>query len=343
MKIRTCIDALMRWSISRVGRPSPASGSDPISISEPPINIPSSIDDEHTRKLVAAVRFPLNSAYGINIHELQNVYEYVLKESTSAGFKGKPHSLLMSRLGIDGKVARYMFGNDAFKGNEKQLAEFAARTANMASEIFGCKLYEDRNGIVAMYRGEKLFGIESGAVVSRYTKGIPADFAETLEAMHTISPLQFQIGTPRLLNLRHSADAQGDDAVGYFLDCVVWYSSLGGRGASGHLIDLSTYSQNTPKATVRARVKSTKLPLTESVYRQGIYICQSADNPVISLKELLVPVVISSREYTNLFANPYGPARVTENVRNMLTSRLESFYAGQEPNLSEQLSEYQLN
>lgn len=322
MKVRVCIESLLRWAVNRVGMPEGATQLSEKRVHAPIARIPEIFPNNNVRTLVAIARYPLESDYGISIHHLWRAYETVLA-NVSNGETEAVYLQYAKALGLKPGIAKYFFGS---RNNSlgSQAAEAALKVAEIGHFIYGAKRLDDSPNAVRT-GSDVLFGIVNNHVVSKFTKGLFA-----VEAGHQDCVYQPMIGlavveSPRILNLYE--DAEGDEAVLYILDTAVWLAKLGLGGITDRDLDLAIRSTVIGESgRVRAREREERSQLTEEMYDQGLHAIWHTDDPKRALKHLLVPLVISASEYMRDFTNPYVDTAPTPALREKLAESLGALY-----------------
>ena len=338
MELRSCINALMRWAISRLGEPGRYTTQPPREVFAPSPTIPSVYSQDTVLKTVAMARYPLESEFGIDIHRLWNAYEIVLSDVAN-GLQVPVYRALSVKLGIPSPLGLQLFGGK-LDTPEQQMGEAAVRIALMVHYLWGSRLSEDHDGFSTKLGSADSFGIINGCIASRFTRGVkvnlPAIFANFENTGHSL----YTVSNSRLLNLYYLADLAGDPAVTYILDTLIWISRFRLKGASESIIDIATRGKPTSiNGQVRVRGREVRLHLSDAAYAQGLYICRHSLNPKITLARLLVPDILSAKDYTVLFTNQYVGGAATPLIREKLIASLDALKA-QGPELADEVSNF---
>jgi hypothetical protein len=339
MKTRTALESMVQWSIKRLGTPGLQTSLPRRMVAKPSVEIPESIADKRIRSLVASVRYPISAYRDTDANHLWQAYESTIEKFSNVrqldSWTGNVGLYLCEQLKVPEKTASYLFGEgDGTTG--EQLEILAVMVARIANELFGCPYSTEPGGFAAKIGKNPAFGVMNGRIVSRFHADIQVQLARPMLAIENTPVTKIDVGAPAILNLYNRAEQVGDEAVVYFLDSAVWLSQH--RASTLHKIlydyvqmqlALSTGRADEVAKVVKDKVKykrSTKIPLTPSVYSQGKYIIDHAEEPKWALYALLVPHVVSSQEYLKKFANPYDKSRASTKMLEKMHLALDKLY-----------------
>lgn len=341
MKVKTALDSLVQWSVKELGAPGAHTNLPRRLVPFPSAQIPQSITNPKVRQWIASLRYPITSRRDVDINHVWQAYETTVDKFGVAGLDAHTGDIgryFCDQLQLPGKTSNYLFGPGR-DINRVQLEFLAVLVARIAHEIFGCPLIDEPGTYAAKIGAQFSFGIRDGKLVSRFNNSIQVQPARAIMTLDDMNMGRVDVGAPIILNLYKRAEDAGDESIIYFLDCGVWLSQ--GRATTLHksLYNYVRLSEKmrakeeaglvTPKIVIKDRIKvqkPSKLPFSATLYRQGKYIVDHAEDPRRALLKLLVPHVISHKEFQREFGNPYTKFRQLPKSLDKMRQALDALY-----------------
>lgn len=335
MRTGVALKATVQWLVQRLGVPGSSTSLRSVAIPLPGHVIPA-CEGERSQALIALLRYPVTPNKNHGYRDVWGAYE-----DTIDAFKGTPPLLIRAVgdrfgdiLSLTRHSTRSIFGTVRTPENE-QLETFALACAHMVHELYGCPLITEGDTYAAVVGPDLAMGISKGFIVSRFNPGLPANLPRAVASLEWKSPLNY-VTSPLILNLLRRAEENGDELAQFAIRSAVWLSPrmgvhlhravhacLASYAATGYISkDTAPKSKTSARKVTTTPPRVDRMPLSDNLLRQGLYILDNSDTPAMSLKHLLVPLVLSADDYQRKFCNAYKSekpgARLLEKMKKSL-------------------------
>ncbi len=324
MDTQIALKIALQWIVARVGKPDHDFNEFTTAIPCPDPRIP--LDKSHRmHEVLAALRYPLGVS---DAYKLAEHYRLIVSRFTRPTCETSVNvPMQMTKyLPISAWRAKYLFG-DGDGSVTRQLAEFAYRTAIMANELYGCPLVSTDKDFYSTCGNTPTFGVESKSLlgvndfeIDIFSKGPPVS-----------SQPSRRVGYAPILCLYDRAEALGEHEVSFAIQSAVWLNEKSASKLQTAMTRLYPDQSSRPQRSSRSATTASpeavcKLP--QDVYRKGLHILNTMDNPRLELYQLLVPSQITSRYYRSNFANTSLTSRISDGMRQKMLDSLNQMYSG---------------